>query len=78
MLSKPQLFFIGTRRSILRRIRFAHLLRMTLQHILEIASNKKPEKLSSYKILQHRIDFFGHCKKCQKKTHITQRKVRSL
>jgi Fe2+ or Zn2+ uptake regulation protein len=40
--------------------------------------NKKAEKLSSYKILRHRIDFFGLCKKCQKSSQITQRKARPL
>jgi Fur family transcriptional regulator, peroxide stress response regulator len=28
--------------------------------------NKKAEMLSSFKILRHRIDFIGLCKKCQK------------
>jgi Fur family peroxide stress response transcriptional regulator len=28
--------------------------------------NRKAEKLGSFKILRHRIDFFGLCKKCQK------------
>ena len=28
--------------------------------------NKKAEKLGSFKIVRHRIDFFGLCKRCQK------------
>jgi Fur family transcriptional regulator, peroxide stress response regulator len=33
--------------------------------------NKKAEKLCSFKILRHRIDFFGFCKKCQKSSKFT-------
>jgi Fur family transcriptional regulator, peroxide stress response regulator len=33
--------------------------------------NKKAEKLCSFKILRHRIDFFGLCKKCQKSSKFT-------
>jgi Fe2+/Zn2+ uptake regulation proteins len=29
--------------------------------------NQKAEKMSSFKISRHRIDFFGLCEKCQKK-----------
>jgi Fur family transcriptional regulator, peroxide stress response regulator len=36
--------------------------------------NKKAEKLGSFKILRHRIDFFGLCKKCQKSSKFTKRK----
>ncbi len=40
--------------------------------------NKKAEKLSSFKNLHHRIDFFGLCKKCQKSSQIAKRKERAL
>ncbi len=30
--------------------------------------NKKAERMSSFKISRHRIDFFGLCDKCQNKT----------
>ena len=40
--------------------------------------NKKAEMISSYKILRHRIDFFGLCKKCQRSSQFTKRKERVL
>jgi Fur family transcriptional regulator, peroxide stress response regulator len=36
--------------------------------------NKNAEKFGSFKILRHRIDFFGLCKKCQKSSKFTKRK----
>ena len=36
--------------------------------------NKKAEKLGSFKIIRHRIDFFGLCKKCQKVSQFKKRK----
>lgn len=36
--------------------------------------NKKAEKLGSFKISRHRIDFFGLCKKCQKSSKNTNKK----
>ena len=38
--------------------------------------NKKAERLGSFKILRHRIDFFGLCKTCRKQTQNNQRKER--
>ena len=36
--------------------------------------NKHAEKLGSFKILRHRIEFFGTCKKCLKETQVIKRK----
>jgi Fur family transcriptional regulator, peroxide stress response regulator len=36
--------------------------------------NKKAEMFGSFKILRHRIDFFGLCKKCQKPQKFSKRK----
>jgi Fe2+ or Zn2+ uptake regulation protein len=41
--------------------------------------NQKAEKMSSFRISRHRIDFFGLCEKCQNKTNKqTKRKVETI
>jgi len=40
--------------------------------------NRKADRLSSFKIFRHRIDFFGLCENCQKLSQIKEGKERVL